>query len=410
MQLGYYIAKKLSFSKQQSFTKTITVLAIAAVSISVCVVILAFGILLGFKKEIRAKVRGYAGDISISRYQLADGSESNIFTIDSAFVSKAKNTTGVESIYPFIHKAGILKSDSTLEGIMFKALPADYDFSFYQKHLKRGIVPLYTDSFDSYDILLSEYTAAIMEVDTGDRLNLYFIDNEDVRRRKPKVVGIYNTGLQEFDKQFAIAHLRSIQRIVTTDYTTAYTKAAGYEVRISDKENTVQTGNDLSVLLDYNYAISTIEELYPIMFQWLDIVDNNVIVIIVLMFIVAIINIITVLLILIIDRIPMIGLLKSMGSTSGKIMGIFHWQGLFILIGGLVLGNAIALGAAYLQVNYKLIGLDADTYYMDAVPFTLPFLYLVFINIGALAVCFVFTYIPVRMVSGIQPSESIKFR
>jgi len=410
MQLGYYIAKKLSFSKQQSFTKTITVLAIAAVSISVCVVILAFGILLGFKKEIRAKVRGYAGDISVSRYQLADGSESNLFSIDSSFVAKAKNINGLESIYPFINKAGILKSDSTLEGIMFKSLPADYDFSFYQKHLKRGTIPHYTDSIDSYDILLSEYTASIMNVDTGDRLNLYFIDNNDVRRRRPKVVGVYNTGLQEFDKQFAIAHIRSIQRIVTNDYTTAYTKAGGYEVRIADHEHATTTQGNISVLLDYNYSIKTIEELYPVMFQWLDIVDNNVIVIIVLMFIVAIINIITVLLILIIDRIPMIGLLKSMGSSSQKIMGIFHWQGLFILLGGLLLGNTLALGAAYLQVNYKLIGLDADTYYMDAVPFTLPIPYLLLINLGALVVCFVFTYIPVRMVSGIEPSESIKFR
>jgi lipoprotein-releasing system permease protein len=146
------------------------------------------------------------------------------------------------------------------------------------------------------------------------------------------------------------------------------------------------------------------------MFQWLDVVDQNVLVIIILMFIVAIINIITVLLILIIDRIPMIGLLKSMGATSSKVMGIFNWQGVFILLGGLVLGNFIALSFAYLQVKFKIIGLPADTYYMDAVPFTLPPIYLLLINLGALAVCFVFTYIPVRMINKIQPSESIKFR
>lgn len=410
MQLGYYIAKKLSFSKQQSFTKTITVLAIAAVSISVCVVILAFGILLGFKKEIRAKVRGYAGDVSVSRYQLAEGSESNFFTINPHFTQRTKTIAGVESIFPFIHKAGILKSDSTLEGIIFKALPANYDFSFYKKHLKRGIIPMYTDSSDSYDILLSEYTASILNVDTGNRLNLYFIDQNDVRRRKPKVVGIFNTGLQEFDKQFAIAHLRSIQRLTSSDYTTAYTQAAGYEVRISDPTATIETQQKISLLLDYNFAINTIEELYPVMFQWLDIVDNNVIVIIVLMFIVAIINIITVLLILIIDRVPMIGLLKAMGASSDKVMAVFRWQGLFILLGGLFLGNAVALVAAYLQVKYHLIRLDADTYYMDAVPFSLPLGHWFLINLGALAVCFVFTYIPVRLVNRIQPSDSIKFR
>lgn len=408
MQIGYYIAKKLSFSKSQSFSKTITLLAIAAVSVSLCVVILSFGILLGFKKEIREKVQGYAGDISISRYQLANGTESNLFEIDHSFITQLKTDERVKNVFPFINKAGILKSDSTLEGVVLKGLPADYNFEFFEKHLKRGVLPTYTDSTDSYDILLSEYTASIMNVDTGDRINLYFIDNTDVRRRKPKIVGIFNTGLQEFDKQFAVAHLRAVQRVVETDHT--YSKAAGYEVRLHDFKEIEVTKDHISTLLDYNYAISGIVDLYPTIFQWLEIVDTNVEVIIILMLIVAIINVITVLLILIIDRIPMIGVLKAMGSTSSKVSSIFNWQGLFIVIGGVILGNAIALSLAYLQVHYKLIKLSADTYYMDAVPFTLPLSYLLAINIGAIMVCFLFTYIPVRLVHRIKASDSIKFR
>ncbi len=408
MQLGYYIAKKLSFSKSQSFTKTITLLAIAAVSVSLSVVILSFGILLGFKKEIREKVQGYAGDISISRYQLANGTESNLFEIDTSFIRQLKKDTRVKTVFPFINKAGILKSDSTLEGVILKGLPSDYNFEFFQKHLKRGVLPTYTDSIDHHDILLSEYTARIMNVDTGDRINLYFIDNSDVRRRKPKIVGIFNTGLQEFDKQFAVAHLRAVQRVVEKDHT--YTTAAGYEVRLHDFENIDATKDYISTLLDYNYAINGIVDLYPTIFQWLDIVDNNVEVIILLMLIVAIINIITVLLILIIERIPMIGVLKAMGARSSKVSSIFNWQGLFILIGGVVLGNAIALSLAFLQINYKFIELPADTYYMDAVPFTLPLSYLFAINIGAVIICFLFTYIPVRLVNSIKASDSIVFR
>ena len=221
MQLGYHIAKKLSFNAQHSFTKTITSLAIAAVSISICVVILAFGILLGFKKEIREKIKGYAGDISISRYQLASGSETNLFDIDYEMIRKIEEEEHVSSIFPFINKAGILKSDTTLEGIILKGLPANYDYSFYQKHLVRGKIPHYTDTTDSYDILLSEYTASILNLDTGDRVNLYFIDQSNVRRRMPLISGIFNTGFQEFDKQFAIAHLRSIQRVVSKDYSKA---------------------------------------------------------------------------------------------------------------------------------------------------------------------------------------------
>ena len=187
MQIGYYIAKKLSLSKQQSFTKTITVLAIAAVSLSVCVVILSFGILLGFKKEIREKVRGYTGDVSVTQYQLATGSESNLFLINKKRLATINKEPSIASAFPFMNKAGILKSDYTLEGIILKGLPANYDFSFYKKHLKRGTLPQYTDTIDSYDILLSEYTATIMGVDTGERINLYFIDNEDFFTRKHTV-------------------------------------------------------------------------------------------------------------------------------------------------------------------------------------------------------------------------------
>ena len=406
MQLGYYIAKKLSLSKQHSFTKTISALAVAAVSISVCVVLLAFGILLGFKQEIRQKVKGYAGDISVTRYQLASGNESNLFEIDPTFIQSARNTDHIVSVFPFLHKAGIIKSDSTLEGVVLKGYGHDYDFSFYKKHLKKGHLPVYTDSADSYDILLSQHTANLLNVDTGDRLFLYFIDNKDVRQRRPKVVGIFDTGLQEFDKQFAIADIRSLQRLVNMEYNVA----GGYEIRLDDFAHVETVQNNLAKLLDYNYAINSIVELYPTIFQWLELVDTNVLVIIILMLVVAIINIITVLLILIIDRIPMIGILKSMGASSQKVTSIFNWQGLIILIGGLLVGNGIALLLAYLQVNHNLIGLDPSTYYMDAVPFHLPLSYWLLINVGALAVCFIFTYIPVRLIHTIQPAQSIRFR
>jgi len=405
MQLGYHIAKKLSFKSQHSFTKTITSLAIAAVSISICVVILAFGILLGFKKEIREKVKGYAGDVSVSRYQLATGIETNLFDINHELVQKIEQEENVSSIFPFINKAGILKSDSTLEGIILKGLPANYDFSFYQKHLIRGEVPQYTDTVDSYAILLSEYTSSILNLDTGDRVNLFFIDQSNVRRRMPIVSGIFNTGLHEFDKQFAIAHLRSVQRVVSNNYS----KAAGYEVKVKRAEYTLPIKRKLQTYFDYTYAVNSVQDLYPAMFQWLDIVDTNVLVIIILMFIVAIINIITILLILIIERIPMIGILKSMGAHSSKIGTIFNWQGGFILSAGLILGNGIALSFAYLQNQNKLIKLNAETYYMDAVPFYLPLDDLLFINLGALLVCFIFTYIPVRIIHRIQPAQSIRF-
>ncbi|MEY2924827.1 MAG: hypothetical protein RLZZ337_1375, partial [Bacteroidota bacterium] len=264
MQFGYYIAKKLSTSKQQTFTSTITMLAIAAVSVSICVVILSFGILLGFKKEIREKVTGYAGDIIVSQYQLGNGSEQNLVTFDKKLIAELRNVSNVDYAFPTIQKAGIIKSDSVLEGLIFKGVPYNYNFSFFKKHLKRGNLPAYSAKTDSYDLLVSEYTAKVLDVDTGSFLNLFFVDQDNVRQRKPRVVGIYNTGLQEFDKQFAICDLRMLQRIAANNYQ----NIGAYELKVNDFSGLDNTAVEINNLLDYKLRAKTVKELYPTIFQW----------------------------------------------------------------------------------------------------------------------------------------------
>ena len=406
MQFSRFIANKLSFNTSASFTRTITRVAAAAVSLSVMVVLLAYGILLGFKKEIRQKVTGYAGDITVSAYQVAQGTDLSLLELSETIIEDIEDEPEVESVYPFLTKAGIIKTDSLLEGVLFKGIPHNYDLSFYQKHLLKGNLPVYTDSTDRYDILLSEYTSTLLNLDTGDRVDLFFIEGSDVKRRRIRICGIFNTHLQEFDKQFAIADLRVIQRIVHP----SYTRIGGYEVNVRNFKTIEETKARINTLLPYELEAKSVMERYPTLFQWLEIVDTNVVIIIVLMFVVAVINIVTILLILIIDRIPMIGILKSMGARNTSIMNIFSWQGIYIVLSGLVIGNVLAMGMGWLQAQYKVVGLEADTYYMDAVPFALPFSYWLLINLGALVACYAFTYLPVRFLSNIQPSQSIRFK
>ena len=405
MQIGFFIAKKLSFENQQGFTKTITILATLAVAVSIAVVIIAFGILLGFKQEIRGKVTGYGGDITVSSYQLTSGSENSLLDFNDSVLNSISSDKQIESVYPYLNKAGILKTDSLLEGLIFKGIPHNYDLSFYRKHLVKGNLPEYSDSSDSYDILLSESTALLLNVDTSDRLNLFFIQNGDVKLRRPEVVGIYNTGLTEFDKKSAIADIRMLQRVVTTEYT----QIGGYEIKVADFEKIDKTTNSIQASLPYSLSATSIIDNYPTIFQWLEIVDTNVIVIIALMFVVAVINIVTVLLILIIERVQMIGILKSLGANNKSVLGIFSYQGLFILLGGVIIGNAVALSLGLLQSKYKLLGLSADTYYMDSVPFHLPLSIWILINAGAIVVCFLFTFLPASVISRITPVKSLKF-
>ena len=406
MRFALFIANKLTRNNNASFTKTVVRLATVAVSISVLVVILSYGILLGFKKEIRDKVSGYAGHITVSNFDLSQGNEHTELEIDSALEQEIGAIEHVVSVHPFLNKAGIIKSDSVIEGLIFKGVAADYDLAFYGKHLSKGHLPEYTDSSDSYEVLISGLTAQHLEVDTGDKLSLYFVIDGDVKRRRVIVSGIFNTGLQTFDKQFAICHLRMVQRVVSNGYSVA----GGYEIQIDDFAKLEYTTKEIDKNISALLRAVNIKDQYFTMFQWLKIVDSNVLIIIVLMFIVAIINIITVLLILIIERIPMIGIFKAVGARNQSIMQIFSWQGLFILFGGLVIGNGLALGLGYLQLNYQLIKLSAETYYMDAVPFYLPLKVLLAINLATIVLAYLFTWLPSFVVARISPIRSIRFK
>lgn len=406
MLFGYYIANKLARKSEHSFTRTVVRLAIVAVSLSITVVVISFGILLGFKKEIREKVSGYAGHINISSFDLSQGNEHSQLMIDSNLMSEVGALDNVVSVKPFLNKAGILKTDSIIEGLIFKGVPYDYDMSFYEKYLVKGRMPNYSDTADSYEILISEQTANILEADTFDKLNLYFVEEGDVKRRRPVVVGIFNTGLQSFDKQFAVVDIRMLQRVLSR----AYLIASGYQVMVNDFSKLDEITKEVDHSISATLQAKSVKEQYETMFQWLEIVDSNVLIIIILMFIVAVINMMTVLLILIIERVPMIGLFKALGTRDRKIMQIFSWQGVFILLGGLVLGNVIALSFAYIQQNYEVIKLSAETYYMDAVPFHLPLSYLLMINVGTIIAAYVFTWLPALIVSRIQPARSLQFK
>lgn len=406
MLFGYYIAKKLSRKSTHSFTRTVVRLAIVAVSLSITVVVISFGILLGFKKEIREKVSGYAGHVTVSSFDLSAGNEHEQLIIDSTLLQNISTMPNVKSVHPFLNKAGILKTDSVIEGLIFKGVPHDQDLSFYNKYLVKGRLPVYTDSSDSYEILISEQTATILDTDTAEKLNLYFVEEGDVKRRRPIVVGIFNTGLQSFDKQFSVVDLRMLQRVLSTNYNTA----AGYRIEVENFDELDETTKFIDRNIGATLQAESVKEQYNTMFKWLEIVDSNVLIIIILMFVVAVINMMTVLLILIIERIPMIGLFKSIGARDTVIMNIFSWQGVFILLGGLLLGNLVALSFAYLQSNYKLIKLSAETYYMDAVPFHLPWHYLLMINIGTIVAAYIFTWLPALVISRVQPARSLQFK
>lgn len=405
MNLSYFIGKRLLWGGQRSFTRLIVRLAVASVAISMVVMILAVGIVDGFRDEVRNKVVGFSGHIDIRNLDLNQSRESVPIDLNQSFVEVLNKDPRISSIYPYARKTGILQTEADIEGMVFKGVPADYDWSFFDKHLVKGRHIHNLDSIDTYEIMISSKIADKLQLDTGKFVDLYFIQGENVRRRRPKIVGIFSTGLGELDKTVAITDMRVIQRILAPDYNSV----SGFEVRISDFDKLQKTTEFVDEQIGLKLRAESIDEVYFVIFQWLKLVDSNAEIIIELMSVVVILNLITALLILIIERTRMIGVLKALGARSSQIAGIFLLKALYLISLGLIIGNSLGIGMAYLQRKYGWFKLDEETYYMSTVPINLSGDTILYLNLGTILVCMVILCIPVLLVRTVSPVKAIRF-
>jgi lipoprotein-releasing system permease protein len=405
MKFSYFIGKKLAWSGNKSFTTLIIRLAIAGIGLSLAVMLLAVGIVKGFQNEIKNKVIGFEGHIQIRNLDLNQSKELVLIDQDQEFVSELLKNQEIQRITSFCNKAGIINTENEIEGMLFKGVPDNYSWEFLEKNLKVGRLPIFNDTADTYEILLSSTVANRLQLDTGNRVEVFFIHEGKVRRRRFILVGLFNTGLGEFDRTVCFADIRVIQRIYTTDYS----MVSGYEVYISDIDKLEETAQWVDDNISIRLRAGSVEDLHPIIFQWLKIVDSNAIIIIILMTIVAVINLITAFLILILNRTRMIGVLKSLGSTNWQVVRVFLVNGLTMILPGLLIGNVVGLGIAWLQTNTGLITLPEETYYMSVVPVDISMSHILLINVGTLIICFFMLLIPALLVRTITPVRAIRF-
>lgn len=405
MDFSYFIGKKLATSGNKSFTTLIIRLAIAGVGISVAVMLLSVGIVKGFQSEIRDKVVGFEGHIQIRNLDLNLSKELVLIPKEQEFAQELKKSERIDRLSPFCSKAGIINTANEIEGMLFKGVPANYDWKFLAGNLKKGRLPNLTDSSDTYELILSQSVANRLKLDTGSRVEVFFIQDGKVRRRRFDLVGIFNTGLAEFDRTVCYTDMRVIQRIYTPDYN----MVSGYEIYVKDLDRLEETASWIDGNIGIKLRAESVDELHPIIFQWLKIVDSNAIIIIILMTIVAVINLITAFLILILNRTRMIGVLKALGSTNGQVVRIFLVNGFLMIIPGLLIGNVLGLGLAWLQKTFHLFKLPEETYYMSDVPILLTPEFITMINLGTLVICFVMLLIPALLVRAITPVKAIRF-
>jgi lipoprotein-releasing system permease protein len=412
MKLSFFIAKRLmvqaplqSKRKQSGFSKLIINLAFSAVCVSVMVMILAICVVKGYQNQVKGKLAGFHAPIQLANLDLNKSFESVPLERDSLLEVLVPQQKGVVFLQTFATKAGIIKTEEAFEGIVLKGVGSDYNWDFLAKHLKEGALPILNDSQVSPSILISRLTANRMQFKLGDALFVYFIQ-EPPRVRKFKISGIFDSGMGELDELYAFVDIKQVQKLNNW----SKFEVSGYEIGLNQLEDMEHMQTSLSEFVPFNMAINTIAEMYPALFDWLILLDMNVLIILLLMLAVAAINMVTALLILILERTQMIGLLKAMGAKDQLISEIFIWMAGQIIIKGLFFGNLIGLGLAFLQQKFAWLKLDQKSYYLNQVPIEFDWQLIIGVNFLSFFICMILLLIPARFVAKVNPVKTIQFK
>jgi len=394
----------LSGRNAATATRPIVRIAVAGIAMGFCLMIITLSVVSGFKKEIREKVIGFGSHIQISNFDQNNSYETKPIPINPPFLNALKSNPGISHIQPFATKAGIIKTPDNIEGVVLKGIDRQFDWSWFGEKLVSGTKLSLNDTATSNDILLSKLTASRLHLETGDAVVMYFIA-QPVRARKFTVRGIYETGLEEFDKLYVLCDLGQIQKL--NDWGSEQT--GGFEVTVKDFEKLDQTSEEVYRAIGFDWNARSIKDIYPQIFDWLSLQDVNAAIIIALMIAVAGINMISALLIIILERVKMIGTLKSLGAGNGAIRRIFLNAAAFLIGRGLLIGNMAGLLICWLQDRFHLVHLDQASYYIPWVPVHFNLIDLLLLNAGTLLVCLLMMLLPTILISRITPVRTLRF-
>lgn len=408
MNISAFIARRIAFNTQSSFSKFIIRLAIVATMLSVGGMIVALSFVNGFEQTISNKVFSLWGHIRVqylTTEQLALAEETPIKK-DEVVFKKLKEFPGVSSANTFATKSVLIKSDTTLEGVILKGIEKDFDFNAYDPFLKEGTWMSFPDSGYSTDVVLSTISASQLKVKVNDSVLLFFLESgENPRIRKAKVSGLYKTGIDEYDRNIAIGDLNLIRRINLWNDSLI----GGYEVYLKDPKQMDAINDQVKNSLPVKWGSRTIQEVYPNIFDWLNLQHKTKWMVLVIIMVVAIINLITCLLILVLDRTNMVGVLKALGSRNWNIQQIFLYHGTIISAGGILLGTAFGLAFAWLQSATGFIKLNEEAYYLSYAPVKVIWWQVIAIDLATLIICFLILILPSLLVRKITPIKAIRF-
>lgn len=411
LNFEFFIAKRIIRSKdyKSSISAPIIKIAITAIALGMIMMLVSIATGVGLQQKVREKVSAFNGDIIISHFDTNFSNDSqNPISINQPFYPVFEEIPEIKHIQITALKGGIIRTETDFEGVVVKGVGDDYNWQYFEEFLREGRLPEYGETLND-EILLSEYISKRLDLKIGDKVITYFFDEESkdrpLRPRGFTLVGIYNSGFQEFDASYLIADIRHIQRLNRWEED----QIGAFELFVTDFKKIQEIGNKVYYNVDSTLDTQTIRDKYYTIFEWLDLFDFNIALIIGIMILVAGINMITALLVLILERTKMIGILKSLGSSNWSIRKVFIYNAVYLIGVGLFWGNLIGIGLLLAQKYLKLFPLNPDTYYVTEAPVYLDLGYILMLNAGTFLLCLLMLLIPSYIITKISPVKAIRF-
>jgi len=413
MNFPYFIAQRLIKGRREetSFSRPVNIIAIIGIAMGLAVMILAVAILTGFKQQIREKVVGFGSHIQVMNFDSNISFETTPISDTESFARSIEQVPGVKHMQVFATKAGIIKTDEDIQGVVLKGIGSDFDWNYFRSNMVEGSVFTVTDTGRTDKVIISKKISDMLRLKTGDSFVMHFIQDPP-RMRKFTISGIYETSLEEFDKMYVFCDISHIKRLNGWNND----QVSGFEIYIDDFDKLDEVTSSVRDVIGYKitedetkFKVTNIRIKYPQIFDWLNFQDVNVVIIIILMLIVAGFNMISGLLILILEKTNMIGILKALGSEDITIRRVFLYQAAYLIGKGLLWGNLIGIGLAFLQLKTGIITLDPSSYYIKTVPVNLELFHILLLNAGTMVAIVIMLLVPSQLISRITPVKAIRY-
>lgn len=404
MNLPYFISSRITKNEEGSFSGTITRIAIISIAVALSSLILAFLILGGYENVITSKIYSFSGHVVVSKYTLSNSVEETSIMVSDSLLEKVKNTEGVDYVQAYSFKYGLLSTKDEVQGVLVKGIDAHFNRTDFEQHLIRGKFPEFPEDNYGTEVAISEKISNILKLDVDDEVTIFFVQ-KPLRFRKLQITGVYETGLEEIDENVILGDIRLVSRINNWEEN----QVGGLEVYLEDPNDQAEAAETLFDKVDFDMYVEQVANKYIQIFEWLRMLNRNVMILLVIVLFVACFNMVSILLILILERTQMIGIFKSLGASNTLIRRIFLFNGLNLIVKGLLWGNFIGLSLCLAQYYFHLIPLDASNYYVSYVPISLDFGIVLLLNVMAVIVVGITLFIPLTLISRIQPVKAIRF-